>query len=601
MKDVTSHAGGHVKAIPWSKPSLPLLLLLSFAISVGLGVYALVTLRSVLVYERGVDLARTAEGVADTIDRVLFERFGDIQLFSTDATIRSGNLEQTTDRLMQYKRQYWYYSWIGVTDAAGRIIAATDFPPSRNNGELHTDSKDSAQAVTEQDWFERVRATGQVYFGEPKPSPESGDVSAVSFSAPIRGVRGEFRGVVTSRIPIDHVRPIIEKEVGMQSVRAAYDWLVMNHHGTVISQKHRAEATVKPQTLQMASAIKAAEDRDKSGFVEEIDPDRHVRVVTGYARTHGYEAFPGFDWTILMRVDHDVAYASINHLIIMVGGVCLLVLTPMAGFGIWASWKLIQEDRALAEASQALEQSVAELTRSNADLQQFAYVASHDLQEPLRMVASYTQLLSRRYKGKLDADADEFIGYAVEGANRMQQLIKDLLAYSRVTTRGAFEPLETDRALEAALANLHMAIEKERAVVTHDPLPRVVADGTQLTQLFQNLVSNALKFHGDRPPRVHISAVQRGDEWVFAVRDDGIGIDPQYADRIFVIFQRLHTSAEYPGTGIGLALCKKIVERHGGRIWVESHVGHGATFYFTMPFVAHDSLQETVHHDGKTH
>lgn len=587
MTDVTPHTG-HVKVKPWSKPSLPLLLLLSFAISVGLGVYALVTLRSVLVHERGVDLGRTAEGVADTIDRVLFERFGDIQLFSTDATIRYGNLEETTNRLMQYKRQYWYYSWIGVSDAAGRIIAATDFPPSRHNDQLHTGLTDSAQAVNEQDWFEKVRGTGQVYFGEPKPSPESGDISAVSFSAPIRGVHGDFRGVVTSRIPIDHVRPIVEKEVGIQSERTPYDWLVMDHHGTIISEKHRAEATVKQQALTMPSAIKAAEDRDKSGFVEETDPERHVPVVTGYARTHGYEAFPGFDWTILIRVDRDLAYASINYLIIMVGGIGLLVLTPLTGFGVWAAWKLIQEDRALAEASQALEQSVAELTRSNADLQQFAYVASHDLQEPLRMVASYTQLLSRRYKGKLDADADEFIGYAVDGANRMQQLIKDLLAYSRVTTRAAFEPLESDRALEAALANLHMAIEKHRAVVTHDSLPMVVADGTQLTQLFQNLVSNAIKFHGDRPPRIHVSAVQREHEWLFAVRDDGIGIDPQYADRIFVIFQRLHTSAEYPGTGIGLALCKKIVERHGGRIWVDSQFGHGATFYFTVPVTAQD-------------
>ena len=201
------------------------------------------------------------------------------------------------------------------------------------------------------------------------------------------------------------------------------------------------------------------------------------------------------------------------------------------------------------------------------------------------MVASYTQLLAKRYKGKLDADADEFITFAVDGATRMQQLIKDLLAYSRVTTqRTAYEPTECAPALAAALNNLHMAIEKQQAVVTHDPLPTVMADGTQLTQLFQNLISNAIKFRGDQPPRVHLSAARNDNEWVFAVRDSGIGVDPQYADRIFVIFQRLHTSADYPGTGIGLALCKKIVERHGGRIWVDSHPGQGATFYFTLPF-----------------
>jgi light-regulated signal transduction histidine kinase (bacteriophytochrome) len=319
--------------------------------------------------------------------------------------------------------------------------------------------------------------------------------------------------------------------------------------------------------------------------VEEINLERQVPVVTGYARTRGYGAFPGFDWTILMRVDRDRVYAPINHLVMMVGGIGLLVLTPLIGFGIWTSWKLVQEDRALTQASRALEQSVAELTRSNADLQQFAYVASHDLQEPLRMVASYTQLLAKRYKGKLDADADEFIAFAVDGATRMQQLIKDLLAYSRVTTqRAPAKPTECTQAVAAALDNLHMAIEKQHALVTYDPLPTVVVDGTQLTQLFQNLISNAIKFHGDRPPHVHLSAARHDNEWVFSVRDNGIGIDQQYADRIFVIFQRLHTSADYPGTGIGLALCKKIVEQHGGRIWVDSHAGQGSTFYFTLPF-----------------
>ena len=587
MTDVTLHSG-HVKATPWFRTSLPLLLLLSFVISVGLGVYALVALRSVLIHERGADLGRTAVGVADTIDRVLFERFGDIQLFSTDATLQDNSLEEKTNRLMQYKKHYWYYSWIGVTDAAGRIIAATDSSPSLNKNSLKAAPAATEPIFDEQDWFKIVRLNGHVYFGEPSPSPESGDVMAVSFSAPIRGARGEFRGVVTSRVPLDHLRPIIDKEAGVQFGRQPYDWLVVDHHGVVVSEKSRPGATADEQPLQMASAMRAAEDRTKSGFVEEIDSRRQVPVVTGYARTRGYGAFPGFDWTILMRIDHDHVYAPINQLVMMVGGIGLLVLTPLTGFGVWASWKLIQEDRALAEASQALEQSVSELTRSNADLQQFAYVASHDLQEPLRMVASYTQLLGRRYQGKLDADADEFIGYAVEGANRMQQLIKDLLAYSRVTQRAAFKPMDSDRALEVALSNLHMAIEKQQAVVTHDPLPTVVADGTQLAQLFQNLVSNAIKFHGGRPPRIHVSAVQHEHEWLFAVRDDGIGIDPQYADRIFVIFQRLHTSAEYPGTGIGLALCKKIVERHGGRIWVESQFGHGATFYFTVPLAAHD-------------
>jgi light-regulated signal transduction histidine kinase (bacteriophytochrome) len=240
----------------------------------------------------------------------------------------------------------------------------------------------------------------------------------------------------------------------------------------------------------------------------------------------------------------------------------------------------------LLQARQELEKSIGELARSNSDLQQFAYVASHDLQEPLRMVASYTQLLAKRYKGKLDEDADEFIAYAVNGANRMQALIQDLLAFSRVDTKGqVFEPTPVETLLGYALANLKGVIEESGAVVTHDPLPTVMGDDRQLLHLLQNLLSNAIKFKATEPPRVHLSAERRGREWVFSVRDNGIGIDPQYADRIFVIFQRLHTNAEYPGTGIGLSICKKIVERHGGRIWMESQLGQGATFYFTLPAI----------------
>jgi light-regulated signal transduction histidine kinase (bacteriophytochrome) len=283
-------------------------------------------------------------------------------------------------------------------------------------------------------------------------------------------------------------------------------------------------------------------------------------------------------------LDREDAYAPVDRLIWMFGGAGLLLVAPLTGFGIWTSVKLTREHRDLIQARQALEESVMELARSNSDLQQFAYVASHDLQEPLRMVASYTQLLAKRYKGKLDADADEFIAYAVDGANRMQRLIQDLLAYSRVDTQGqVFEPVSVEALVGYALDNVRAAVEESRAVVTHDPLPTVMADERQLLQLLQNLLSNALKFRGEQPPRVHVSAERRGSEWLFSVRDNGIGIDPQYAERIFAVFQRLHTIAEYPGTGIGLAICKKIVERHGGRIWVESQPGTGSTFYFTLP------------------
>ncbi len=250
-----------------------------------------------------------------------------------------------------------------------------------------------------------------------------------------------------------------------------------------------------------------------------------------------------------------------------------------------------QAEAAMREAFLALEQKTRELTRSNEELQQFAYVASHDLQEPLRMISSYTQLLGRRYGDRLDGDAQEFMGFIVDGAARMKQLIEDLLAYSRVGTHGkAFRPTDSGAAVQKALANLRAAIESSTGTVTHDPLPTINADEFQLVQLFQNLIGNALKFKGTETPRVHISVNEQADTWTFGVKDNGIGIDGEYFDRIFMVFQRLHSRTDYPGTGIGLAICKKVVDRHGGRLWIESGVGSGSTFWFTVP-----KKEEDVH------
>lgn len=240
----------------------------------------------------------------------------------------------------------------------------------------------------------------------------------------------------------------------------------------------------------------------------------------------------------------------------------------------------------LSRAEEATRRQAEELARSNSDLEQFAYVASHDLQEPLRAVSGYLQLLERRYRNKLDADADEFIRFAVDGATRMRQLINDLLSYSRVRSRRSpSEWLDANEVLEGTLKNLEAMIAESAAVVTHDHLPTVYADRQQLGQVLQNLVANAIKFRGAASPRIHVSAQRGKDEWEFKVQDNGIGIAPEFHERVFDVFQRLHGRDEYDGTGIGLSICKRIVERHGGRIWVRSALGQGAVFHFTIPGV----------------
>ena len=235
-------------------------------------------------------------------------------------------------------------------------------------------------------------------------------------------------------------------------------------------------------------------------------------------------------------------------------------------------------------AEEMLRLKLEELARSNAELEQFAYVSSHDLQEPLRMISSYLQLLQRRYQGKLDDRADKYIYYAVDGASRMQNLINDLLEFSRVTTRAREpEPMDCEFLLNQVLSVLELYIKENKATVSHNSLPELMADNTQLAQVFQNLIINGIKFHSEEAPKIHISSERKAKEWVFSVKDNGIGIDSQYSERIFEVFKRLHNKEEYPGTGIGLSICKKIIERHGGRIWVESELGKGSTFYFTLP------------------
>jgi two-component system, sensor histidine kinase and response regulator len=244
------------------------------------------------------------------------------------------------------------------------------------------------------------------------------------------------------------------------------------------------------------------------------------------------------------------------------------------------------------QAEQNLANKVEELARSNADLEQFAYVASHDLQEPLRMVAAYTQLLAERYRGKLDETADKYIGYASEGALRMQVLIQDLLAFSRVGRNRECASVDCQAVMNEVEQTLAAAIQESGAVITHAELPVVWADRTQMAQVFQNLIGNAIKFRGKEQPVISFRAEQQNQHWLFSVADNGIGIAPEYAESIFVVFQRLHARTEYPGNGIGLAICKKIIEHYGGRIWVESQAGAGSTFKFTIPIQDADKKEE---------
>lgn len=280
---------------------------------------------------------------------------------------------------------------------------------------------------------------------------------------------------------------------------------------------------------------------------------------------------------------HRIILANLDRLLVATSRVQAGDLTARSGLTNSAG-EIGQLGQAFDAMASALELRETEIKRSNAELEQFAYAASHDLQEPLRAVSSYSDLLRRRYGSQLDERAEKYIDNIAAGAARMRALINDLLAYSRITTRGAaFAPVDCEAALGTALANLNTAIGETGATVTHDPLPHVHGDAAQLARIFQNLIANAIKFHGERPPEIHVSAMRETGIWRFSVRDNGIGIETEARERIFRIFQRLHTRGSYPGTGIGLAICARTVERHGGQIWVESEPGQGATFFFTLP------------------
>ncbi|WP_292388177.1 PAS domain S-box protein [Methanosarcina sp. UBA5] len=367
-----------------------------------------------------------------------------------------------------------------------------------------------------------------------------------------------------------------------------------------ITERKKAEEALRLSSIYNRSLIEASLDPlvtiGPDGKITDVN--KATELVTGYSRkeligtdfsdyfTEPEKAREGYQHVFRegLVLDYELEIQHRNsHLIPVLYNASIYKDENGEVIGVFAAARDITERK---KAEELLKLKLEELARSNAELEQFAYVSSHDLQEPLRMIASYLQLLQRKYQGKLDDKADKYIYFAVDGASRMQNLINDLLEFSRVTTKAReFEPTDCKSVLDQVLLDLEVSIKENEASISYDSLPVVTADPVQFTQVFQNLISNAVKFRSEKAPKIEISAEKKTDQWLFSVKDNGIGIDPKYSERIFEVFKRLHKREEYPGTGIGLSICKKIVERHGGQIWVESESGKGSIFYFTLPVI----------------
>jgi len=511
----------------------------------------------------------------------------------------------------------------------GYAVAGELFVTNKYGANVAQSGRTTDYRQDDESWWHGARAEGVIV--EDVEYDQSAEVYSTDIAIRVEDEDGEFMGVLKVVLNIQEAINIITEaqSIYIDEPREARVYRLLSADKRVIYSTE--DFTLFEDASHLLSGdVDSPVPMYKTGTFVREDPEKGD-ILCAYARSSGYRDFEGLGWILLLENDMRSRFAPAAELReriwmtsllvavvgVAIGGAISVSLskrierlrkgTEMIGggdldhkVGTAARDEIGELSRAFDEMTAQLKDTTvsrddlakeveerklaeAELARSNADLEQFAYVASHDLQEPLRMVASYMQLLERRYKGKLDEDADEFIGYAVDGSRRMQKMINDLLAYSRVGTHGReFETTDSESAFEYALTNLEAAIEESEGVVTHDALPTVVADPTQLVQIFQNLIGNAIKFRGEAPPRVHVSAKREGGEWVFSVSDNGIGFDEKYSERAFVVFKRLH-GAEYSGTGIGLAVCKRIVERHGGRVWVSSEPGKGSTFYFTLP------------------
>jgi signal transduction histidine kinase len=450
--------------------------------------------------------------------------------------------------------------------------------------------------------------------------------AAMTVGTPLTDLDGNLVAVLAGRLDLAQLSAIMEMRSGLSKSEDTY---LVNKFNFYVTEPRFGHGFALKTSIHTEGVIAALADQDGVGFYPNY---RGVPVIGAY------RWLPEWELALVTEVDQAEAYAPVHALRNVVLGIAMgisilatvlgwlsayAITTPLRRLAAAAevidagrldvaletggrgevadlaraldrmvkrlASTLVSRDALLSEigerkkAEQSREQALVDLKRSNEELQQFAYVASHDLQEPLRMVSSYTQLLADRYGDRLDDKARKYIDYAVDGAVRMQRLIQDLLTYSRIATRGGeLETINSQSALDEAMVNLQVAIAEAEAAVTHDVLPDIKGDATQLAQLFQNLIGNAVKFRSQATLRIHVAAEKDGDDWRFSVADNGIGIDLRYREKVFEIFQRLHTRSEYPGTGIGLAICKRIVDRHGGKIWFTSEPGQGSIFFFTL-------------------
>jgi len=465
------------------------------------------------------------------------------------------NLRDLVDRSGSFERAF-------VASPQGVLLA--DYP---------SDPKVQGQDFSHRDWYRGVSRQWSPYVSEFFQRAAQPPRFLFNIAIPIKGQGDRICGILVMQPHELYFKtPLARVEIQRVEVH------ILDQNGRVVYSSPQSISGLQdfsshPLVRKLQQGLSGEE---KAGSLHGQE-----RVVAAYLPVNPW------GWGVIAERPLREAMAPVTKAILSLTIFTAAVLL-LGGFGAFLDANLLLSSqrlsRELQEANDKMLAHQQELARSNADLEQFAYVASHDLQEPLRIIASYLQLLERRYQGQMDAEADKFIARAVAGASRMKTLINDLLLYSRVGRQGeALVPTSCEAACKTALANLKAAVEESGAKVNCNHLPTVVADASQLTQLFQNLIGNAVKFHGEEAPRVEVSARRNGNEWVFAVRDNGIGMEAEYLDRIFGVFQRLHTRAEYPGTGIGLAICRKIVELQGGRIWAESEPQQGSTFYFTLP------------------